>query len=64
MIECLINDLLDLAKLENSTFKFDEENFNLTETIFEALQMFMSPAVDNQIELKAEIDKRINLSLI
>lgn len=64
MNECLINDLLDLAKLENSTFKLDEENFNLTDTIFEALQMFMSPAVENQIELKAEIDKRINLSLI
>jgi signal transduction histidine kinase len=30
MMENLINDLLDLAKLENTSFKFDHKYFNLT----------------------------------
>jgi len=33
MIENLINDLLDLAKIENNKFKLNEEYFDLTNTI-------------------------------
>ena len=36
MNENLINDLLDLAKLESNTFKFTNEYFNLSKTIFDA----------------------------
>ena len=36
MVENLINDLLDLAKLENSSFKFSNEYFDLATTIYEA----------------------------
>ena len=39
MVENLINDLLDLAKLENSSFVLDNSYFNLTEIIFQAMQM-------------------------
>lgn len=34
MVENLINDLLDLAKLENSSFVLDKSYFNLTEIIY------------------------------
>jgi len=30
MMENLINDLLDLAKLENNSFQFSDDYFNLT----------------------------------
>jgi len=33
MIENLINDLLDLAKIENNKFKLNEEYFDLTNSI-------------------------------
>ena len=39
MLENLINDLLDHAKLENNTFKFDNEYFSLPDTIYEAFQI-------------------------
>jgi len=34
MTENLINDLLDLAKIDNHSFKFDLEYFNLASTIY------------------------------
>jgi hypothetical protein len=36
MLENLVNDLLDLAKMENNSFKFDDDYFSLPETIYEA----------------------------
>ena len=39
MMENLINDLLDLSKLENNQFTIANEYFNLSHSIFEALQM-------------------------
>ena len=36
MLGNLINDLLDLAKLENNSFKFDQDYFSLADTIYEA----------------------------
>ena len=36
MVENLINDLLDLAKLENSSFNVHKEYFDLAATIYEA----------------------------
>ena len=36
MVENLINDLLDLAKLENSSFNIYYEYFDLAATIYEA----------------------------
>jgi len=37
MMENLINDLLDLAKLENNSFSLSLDYFNLSETIYSAL---------------------------
>lgn len=36
MLLTLINDLLDLAKLETMNFKFNEDFFNLNEVITQA----------------------------
>lgn len=36
MLITLVNDLLDLAKLETMNFQFNEEYFNLDETISQA----------------------------
>ena len=36
MTENLINDLLDLAKLENNSFQLTREYFDLTQIIYEA----------------------------
>ena len=39
MMENLINDLLDLAKLENNQFTLTNEYFNLPKTIYKAFTM-------------------------
>ena len=39
MLENLINDLLDLAKLENNSFNISNDYFNLKDLIFESFEM-------------------------
>jgi signal transduction histidine kinase len=39
LMENLISDLLDLAKLENNQFSLSNDYFNLSNTIYEAFQM-------------------------
>ena len=63
MMGNLINDLLDLAKLENDQFAFNKEYFNLNSVIFESFQILASSANSKGISLSAEIDKKINLNL-
>ena len=60
----MINDLLDLAKLENNSFSFNKEYFNLGSSIYEAFQILLSTANQQNIELVAQIDKIENLDLI
>jgi len=36
MMENLINDLMDHAKMENNSFKFDYDYYNLSGLIYEA----------------------------
>jgi signal transduction histidine kinase len=64
LMENLISDLLDLAKLENNQFSLSNDYFNLSNTIYEAFQMLQFVATEKEIELKAEIDKKIHLNLI
>jgi len=47
MTENLINDLLDLAKLENSSFRLDKEYFDLASTIYETFDMLIGNANEN-----------------
>lgn len=53
MTENLINDLLDLAKMENSSFSLCTSYFDLSNIIVEALQMVSNSAKNNNINLSA-----------
>lgn len=64
MMENLINDLLDLAKMQNNSFQLTNDYFSLSSVIFEAFQMLMHSASEKGIQLKAEIDEKANLELI
>ncbi len=55
-MENLINDLLDLAKLENNSFHFSKDYFNLGNSIYEAFQILISSANNQNIQLMATID--------
>ena len=64
MVGVLINDLLDLAKLENNSFTLTQEYFNLNDIIKESFQILLQMAKDKNIDLRADIDKKENLDLI
>ena len=64
MMENLINDLLDLAKLENDQFTFSRDFFNLGDSILDAFHIIISSANENKISLCADIDSVQNLGLI
>lgn len=44
MTENLINDLLDLGKMQNNAFNLAEDFFSLPETIMQAFQIISGPA--------------------
>lgn len=52
----LINDLLDLAKLENNAFTLNIETFNLIEVVSKAFQVVMFQAENQNIRLYLSID--------
>ena len=64
MMETLINDLMDLAKLESNNFKFDEKYFNPVQSIKNAFQVLLTNANQKGIKLVAEIDKFESLSKV
>jgi signal transduction histidine kinase len=64
MQENLINDLMDLAKLENNKFKIEKDFFSLPQMVKNSFQILMGSAAQNNIELVAEIDKESNLAFV
>ena len=64
MMDNLINDLLDLAKMENNQFNISNDFFDLSTTIYEVFQMVSHQATMDKIELKAMIDSRANLKIL
>ena len=64
MAEILINDLLDLAKMENNTFTIINEPFNLMDLIYEAFLLFSHKATQSGIELVATTNRRADLALL
>ena len=44
MLENLINDLIDLAKIENNKFSLNYENYDLPNTIHETLEILLFQA--------------------
>jgi signal transduction histidine kinase len=64
MVENLINDLLDLAKMQKSSFQLNQLYFNLPTLVFNALQLLNVMARQRGIRLYAYIDRKNNLDLI
>jgi len=61
-MENLVNDMMDLAKAENNTFKLDNKYFDLGFLIHEAFQIILHSANQKEIELRAYIDNINNLN--
>ena len=64
MVENLINDLMDLAKIENNKFKLYESYYSLPNTISETLEMMSFMAQQKSIKLKGCVESRQHLKLI
>lgn len=47
MMENLINDLLDLAKMDNNQFEINKDCFNLSLLVYESLYMIVDQANKN-----------------
>lgn len=55
MVENLINDLLDIAQIENGKYKLNKDYFDLKSCIKDTLDLLMSQANSKNIELIVEI---------
>ncbi|MBF0277939.1 MAG: PAS domain-containing protein [SAR324 cluster bacterium] len=55
----LINDILDLSKIESGKMFIDEENFDLTSEIRGIFQIYRSMASEKQVNLEYKIDENI-----
>jgi len=55
----LINDILDLAKVNSGKMTFESAEFNLLQSITTTLQLFNQKAKENNIELIADYDNNI-----
>ena len=64
MMENLINDLLDMAKLENNQFKISQEYFNLTSLIENSFQIMLQSANQQGIRMNAVIEDEKHLDLV
>lgn len=53
----LMNDLLDLAQIENSTFKLNKAFFSLPEAIQQAFNMMAHHAQKKNVEIEGPIIK-------
>lgn len=60
MLTTLINDLLDLAKLETMNFKFNEDYFDLNEIVDNALSTMKYQASLKNIKIHKEYQFRIS----
>ena len=60
MLNTLINDLLDLAKLESNTFTFHEEYFDLIQVVENAFNQVRYQANQKGILLKQSVQNRKN----
>ena len=64
MTENLINDLLDMAKLENNAFTLQEEYFSLPEAIHQTFQICATSAKIKGVTFNACITRLKDLDLV
>ncbi len=55
----IINDILDLSKIEAQKMTFENVRFNLRETVNMVCEMFKPKAIEKNIELKINIDESL-----
>ncbi|TAJ93525.1 MAG: response regulator [Gammaproteobacteria bacterium] len=56
----LVNDILDLSKIEAKQLVLERINFNLIEVIEESVEIYALKAAEKKIELLAHIDPMVN----
>lgn len=64
MVENLISDLLDLAKLNSSHFLINFEYFNLMETIYGAFEVMKYNSVMKKVTLRAILNNEDHLEFL
>jgi signal transduction histidine kinase len=57
----LVNNLLDLRKIEEGKMEYEFSNFNLTEVIKDICELYRVKAQEKNIELRCNLDKDIFL---
>lgn len=60
-LQRLINDLLDLSRLQNTDFPIEKEKLNLCDVIQDAVRGSRRLSMEKQLEIKAELDKELYL---
>jgi two-component system CheB/CheR fusion protein len=55
----LINDILDLAKVDAGKMTFDKKNFNIFESISDIFYLFESKCAEKNLKLEQQYDTRI-----
>jgi two-component system, cell cycle sensor histidine kinase PleC len=57
----VINDILDMSKIEAGRMKLDMEPLDLSKTLAESLRVVSGRAQDKQLELETDIEKAISM---
>ncbi len=60
----IINDILDLSKIEAGQLEFEEIPFNLNSQLEDILDLFASKASEKSLELILDIDDQVNGNLL
>lgn len=60
----IINDILDLAKIESGRLEIQKEPVNITEMVHDLKQVFSLKCVEKSLELKTLTDKKIHASIM
>jgi signal transduction histidine kinase/CheY-like chemotaxis protein len=60
----ILNDILDLSKLESQTFELDHSRFNLKEKLEKTVELFRLGAEKKELEVMLEFDESINPNIV
>ena len=60
-LQRLINDLLDLSRLQNTDFPIEKEQLNLCDVIQDAVRGSRRLSMEKQLEVRAELDRDLYL---
>lgn len=58
----VINDILDLSRVEDGNFQIEVTEFNFTDTIRDVIMLFQPAARIKELELKFEVDKNFRVT--